>query len=264
MRLVPYPSRLGSPTDSAEEALSKGHNESKYDAIVVRLTRASATDLWSPHEIFRLDDQTVPYEAPGALGRNWRDPTPLAFDVGNHGAELHLAFRIDVAGYSRAAYYDCVDTNQDACDYIFPDNLGWTPQKLFEVPQYAGEQFQPALGASPTRGYAALTWYQQTATNGSTFVPFGAIVGSEAPPDEATPAALGTAYTPCTSTRTDEMTGNFYFGDYEASVTPFDTPSRLVNGVLQPEPLWITTYARSTQCLSGGLTNDQFVESVKW
>lgn len=236
------------------------------NAVVVRLTRAALAPTWNAAEIFRFNGLNMPDQANGAISNTfWQDLSPMGFDIGNGGTELHIVVRHprQVEGDpDDAFYFHCVDTGLTTCQTAGGGlNPGWTLERF---PMNVGtSRFQPWVAAVQTAkvSLATVSWYQQITF--SQFYPMGVIVGSDRPLPH-TPVQLAPLYSPC-ATSVDPNTGIGTYGDYESTVaTPYFAPDGPITN-LSPAPVFVTAYTRSTMCIQPGNTpRDEFIGATTW
>lgn len=247
------------------------------NTVVVRLVRTLGSGAWTVDtnaRIFYLTGMDMTVTPPAANGSTWADLSPLGFDIGNGGTELHVVTRqprprSDNTIVDDVLYFHCVDTNRSTCVSNGPnDNPGWVPE-FFDVSLSSGGRFQPWVAAYPgtNASLATVNWYQQLAPKGDRFVPTGVVVGADRPGPHA-PIPLSPAYSPCASA-VDQNTGLPTYGDYEATgATPYFAPAGSISNPFL-SPMWVTAYARSSRCLHFGaaptdFNSDAFIGSTTW
>lgn len=265
--------KLATPTLAylAYVTRSSGVGTETVDAFVMRLTRTAGTGDWVgsgggggvPGVMHFELGLSMPQQAPGAISRTWSDFTPMGFDVGNGGTELHLVLRKGKTGGSPddVLYVHCLDVG-NACD----TNSKWLSES-FSAPSFSGSRFQPWVAADPTSGksFAAITWYQERSPGSDEYFLLGATVGSDQPTPH-NPIVIGykdigqfgfDPFSPCPGGGDQHS-----FGDYESTAwTPYS--STLESPVAHPH--WITTFADSNECLGIGRTDDDaHIESAAW
>ncbi len=245
------------------------------DAIVTRLTRAPGTGTWSSTVLHIELGASMPDSAPGDIGRNWADLSPMSFDIGRGGTELHLVLRRERGNTSDIVYVHCLDVPLGSCDS--PNNFNWVGPETFPTPQFTGSRYQPWVTADPrpSESFAAISWYQQLGGLNlvDQFYVLGVTVGDSAPMPHV-PEIIGykvinrtvASFAPCPG-QIDPLTGLASFGDYESSTfTPYPSAGSTdgLSGVFA-HPLWMSTFAHSLQCLGlGNTNNDAHIEASAW
>jgi len=240
-----------------------------FDLRVAKITR-SYTQLgltpWQALVAFRLDDIAIDPTRPGALGRNWRDATPIGLALGK-GPQIHLVYRAlsSETGRSKVFVVECDATSVDDCaiEGDGTNSLSWTITALDDLlpsTSPGGGEYRPTVAADKLSGAVAFTWMKETAPGSAQVQVLGA---SSTNPEglELTAATSLTGGAPWTPCPTAGLVGadTHSFGTHDSTtVLPFmsdDTDATVVTGYVDS----------SLGCQElGQLTFDQHVEVATW
>lgn len=232
-----------------------------FSLRIVRLSRPTQGQPWTlDGYAFRLNNVPMNPNAPGALGRFWRDELPMSFDIGEGGHRLLLAWRNQSSTTaSKVILVHCVDDPIASCYSDATTNANTPNWQMRMFTGLSGEyMYQPNVTASRIAGkpLVSVVWYgiRPQNQNDIAIEPTGTYsmdLATWSPEYNIFPS--GSPFQAC-------PTPTNYFGDYIGSaILPLEYG-------IDRLPWIVTAYANSSYgCQDlNEVTYDQHVQAVVW